>query len=61
MFTFHKIPIEFEKKKRVQSIFNKPYFRTKVMESCVSIQGIRLWNDLQPQIKEDKSINIFVK
>ena len=43
-----------------KEIFKKPRFRTKLMERCVSVKGISLWNNLDTEAKESKS-NITFK
>ncbi len=71
MFKAHKktLPINIQKRfeKRESKynlkgteIFKKPRFRTKLMEHCVSVKGISLWNNLNKETKEAKS-NITFK
>ena len=36
---------------RGTEVFQKPEFRTKLKERCVSIQGVSLWNNLNSEIK----------
>uniref|UniRef100_A0A3Q3AH61 Reverse transcriptase domain-containing protein n=1 Tax=Kryptolebias marmoratus TaxID=37003 RepID=A0A3Q3AH61_KRYMA len=40
-------------------IFQKPKFRTSLKERCTSIQGVKLWNDLQNDVKNAKSLYMF--
>ena len=43
------------------AIFKKPRFRTKIMERTVTIKGTNLWNGLQTEIKEIRTIMAFKK
>lgn len=42
-------------------VFSLPEFRTKPKERCISIQGVKLWNDLDWEIKKSPSLNNFKK
>lgn len=68
MYAVHykcKLHITFEKdivyNLKGHTIFKKIKIRTKAKLRFVSKQSIRLRIDLQPQTKETKSINIYIK
>uniref|UniRef100_A0A8C6NXU7 Reverse transcriptase domain-containing protein n=1 Tax=Nothobranchius furzeri TaxID=105023 RepID=A0A8C6NXU7_NOTFU len=41
-------------------VFTKPRFRTKIKEWNISVNGVKLWNNLKREIKK-LSFNIFIK
>uniref|UniRef100_A0A8C6NRY6 Reverse transcriptase domain-containing protein n=1 Tax=Nothobranchius furzeri TaxID=105023 RepID=A0A8C6NRY6_NOTFU len=40
-------------------VFKKPKFRTRMKEMTISVNGVRIWNNLSNDINESKSLNIF--
>lgn len=46
---------------RGTEIFSQPEYRTKPKERCISVQGVKIWNNLANEIKLTKSLHIFKK
>lgn len=42
-------------------MFSKPQIRTNVKQRCLSVQGVKLWNSLDDELKTCKSIGSFKK